>query len=306
MAETIVVLARLEKAISWYRGNFKVLNATYTGIILTDIPFATASSADKGNIPRPNTLFNISGYPIEGGNDNELVNSPAIKGRMRASQIARTRDEVTEVSAPPPKSLLQALKEIAETIVGPLDITKLPTNCVKAPVTLKDAVKKVRSVQSTSRRILPDTGKSKTNKEGVNVFDGTYLEFDKSGSFSIAAGGKGLVVDKEGNIHQQGKVYKKEASDVKPMAVGGFPSTVNPISEVIPRQVVVPTLDRLPDFSMLNWAIKVFKAFETVGELVDIKFRDDKWWDIKITANEDFEKQFKAEQEKRRIKGKIK
>lgn len=312
MPETTTVIARLITAHSFYRGDFKVLSPVGAGKLLTNITFAEASIADRGNIPKDGTLFQISNYPIEGGDEQDINDSFGLKSRMKAYGTATSKDEIDEVKSHAPKAILQMLKEMAFAITDASQWQDYkpgspPPSCKPAPKNLEEAVKRVRSAKGGSHKSIPKNGgQVRTTKNGTQVYDGLFVETSENGSFSITAGGQGMVVDKQGNIYNEGQVHNKNASSTRPLAIGGIPTMKNILDDLIPKQVVVPTIARLPDLSLLNLTFKLFNAFTVVKKLFSIKVSKDRWWESKVTVDERFEREFKEDQENQGLRGKIK
>ena len=296
------VVAKLVAARNFALGDFEVINIGITGgrkIIVSRIKIATANSGDRGNIPKPGTLFNITGYPVDGGGDQEFVNRLPTRAKMLAYPIANKADAVTSIKYPPPRPLGLVLRGLADGLLGGAEGG--PT-CKKAPVTMKDAIKRLKTIDSTKQKAIPRTGKSTQNKDGEYEYDGPYTEYGDTGDVTITAGAKGYIIDGEGNIYQNGQISKDDAYDTEPHLVSGMPTKPNPVDHVIPKQQVVPILKKLPNFSLLNWTIKLFKGFDTAQKLLDIKSESGQWW----KPNPEFEKEFKEDQEKKGLKGKIK
>jgi hypothetical protein len=278
------VIAKLTKAHSFRRGDFKLIDY---GIELKMVKIA-ADKGDRANLPEEGSMFYITGLPVDAkGNvlpDNYDGKYGYLNRHTRkytATSLTSKNDEVNEMDSIPPTDLHMALRQIASALTDPFKKSKdgkLPFQCNLAPITLKDAIKRAKGLSSSKHRIIAKGARTKDIDEKdpdgnpKKVVVGSYIEQNEDGVISMVSNGKGIVMDEEGDVSMQGD-FKSNTFGQQRITMG-FDSKPNMLSDMQPKTVVLPmglgplALDRLPDFSLINWAFKLFNVFKVVKETI--------------------------------------
>lgn len=273
------ILARLTQVHSFRRGDFKLLDY---GITVREVKIESASKKDRLNLPEEGTIFYITNFPADSeGNllPDDFDGKPNYiqrrSRRMRATLLTQNEDEVDGVEDPPPSDLHQAIKSLVAAFTNPFKGSRsgLPfESCPIRPVNLKDMVNKLKSPSSRRTRIASDNAPPKLNDQGGKVVSGAYMEVSEEGNISISTNNRGLVMDEKGGIMIQGDIVSNQFGMRRPSM--GFDSFSNPISDMQPKTIISPmylgplAIDRIPDFSLINWAYKLFNMFRVIKNTV--------------------------------------
>jgi hypothetical protein len=271
------ILAKLVNNRGFARGDMQIMQGESMGIIIKNIAISDANTSDKGKVHRVGEFFYIYNFPVKDtiAKDSSELNKPTIRERLVASPVLTEKDHISSVSDIPPAPLAASLKSLALSLLS--RAKDAPTTCQLAPVTLKDAVKRLRSTGGGSTgdkyKSLPPNGEVIRDPEtGERTFLGMHTEYDKEGNVSIASNNRGLLIDKNGKISTYGDLDLKE-SPSQPHGLIGMPTKRNALIEFQPNTFIMPAglgplaLDRIPDFSMVNWAIKTMDAIEAIKDI---------------------------------------
>ena len=282
------VLVKLTKSRGFGRGDFIVLQGPGSGINIFNIAIADANPSDKGREHQIGEFFHLTNYPVnqQYATDEHWVNAPTRKVIMVAQPLHTEADKIDETSTVAPANMVTVLKNIVSMMMSGLK--QQGTACQLAPVSLKDAVTKLKSTGNSKfggkYKSLPPNGDVAEDPDTkIRTFLGAHIEYDETGGINISANNKGLIVDKDGNIDHQGNTSFRE-SPGEPHTLAGIPTTKSMFSDIRPNTFIMPVglgplaLDRIPDFSVLNWAIKVFDTVSAVGDLVVLidKYNEEK------------------------------
>ena len=254
---------------------------TITGI--TNINVATATKKNDTDLNKAGDKFIVHGIPgdirdkgITAKNEiQNLVNS----GAVYATKVVPRDKKVTEVANPGPIPLGEAIQMIADAVTNGAKkfeqtIKESWTNpkpiVPKAPLNIRDAVKKIKGVAGMNDRHVeippcmptkPSKTSTKPNSKPGFIGLGAHMEF-KPTSISLSVGGKGFMIDRDGNMHMPEKTHLKE---VRERQYGsGFPATRNGMSQMVPKMgyTGVPIMDTLPSFDIINWLFKIYQIWD--------------------------------------------
>ena len=271
------VFARLLKARSYARGDFKILE---NDAIVNNIRITSANRYDKGNIPKEGELYYITGYPTDP--DGNIM-SDVIDGKpnyldrhstgMGASKLVDPKtEEIDEIKAPPPKPLGQAVKELGQILIRPSKAEHVTLTCQRAPTTLKEALHRLKAPNHRDTKIIPPTAPAEVKKDGRKVVSGAYIESKPGGGIAFSANNKGMLIDDDGNVAVNGDFAIDQVGPIRP-TVAGLPSKQNELADFQPKTIIFPAglgllaLDRLPDLSILNWTLKLIQGFKMVKQI---------------------------------------
>lgn len=273
------IMARLENVRSFARGDFFLMN---DNAYVTDVPIEGIGLSDRGYQPRLGEIYYITGYPTDDqGNmlSDDADGKPNFLDRnsygMKAAKLITEEEEVDEIEKIPARPLGTALRELAADIIKPLKGGKPVRKCERAPINLKEALARSKGINNkVSRTISPVSETIQDPTTGKRVVSGAYIEQKPGGGIAITANGKGIVVNPDGTVEMKGKVAVDQFGMERP-GMAGMPSSKNMLTDVQPNTIIMPAglgplaLDRLPDFSILNWALKLINGFKSVMSVID-------------------------------------
>jgi len=289
--ETSSVLAKLVKSRGFGRGDFMVLQGPGNGIIVKNLAISDANESDKGKEHKEGEFFHITRYPTnqQYAGDQHYVNAPTRKVKMIASPVYTEKDNIDQTSTVAPAEPTNTLKNMVTGLLSVLKQTG--PECKLAPTTLKDAVKRLKetggSKPGEKYKSLPPNGEVVEDPDtGKRKFLGAHVEYDENGNVNISANNKGLTVDNDGNVLHEGKTNHKEAAS-EPHSLAGLSTEKSKFADIRPNTFIMPVglgplaLDRIPNLSLINWALKVFSL---VGGIKDVIGYIDEYKDAKKEA----------------------
>jgi len=240
-------------------------------VILKNVP-VVSNQLMGANPYKPHQKFHVT-IPVDVYEDLTMkpghVTLPSLQ-KITAVPILEDDDIVDEIPAERPGSMLGEFLNMSDDKPSyTQSAQQMRATCPWNPArTISGYIQQLKKASPEKLRLLPTERDYKTNRLGMNIYDGPVAEITKRGIFLKTNGSTGIQInDKSTSI--SGTMIRDSNEDILPQQATGIPTRPYPMDDFIPQgTILLPQTKRSP--AILEVILSMLPILEAVRVAISL------------------------------------